>query len=163
MLGKKNKNFSSFWWTLKSIPTKPKSKLSSTTFKVNKEVISNKERIPRGFGGFFSSIATTLLNLYTLQMTLYGINQRTFWCEQPKHVSFTRSHCQKSVNAWKNFDIRNHTQSRNFHQIHLKMLPTKFQNQWLSSSINLYSQLQFQTSENIKSYTTLRIRFKIWL
>ena len=99
-------------------------------------------------------------NLYTLQMTFYGINQRTFWCEQPKHVSFTRSHCQKSVNAWKNFDMRNHTQSRNFHQIHLKMLPTKFQNQWLSSSTNLYSQLQFQTSENIKSYTTLWIRFK---
>ena len=43
-------------------PTKPKSKLTSTTFKVKEEVISNKETIAKGFGRFFSSIATTLLH-----------------------------------------------------------------------------------------------------
>ena len=32
----------------------------------------------------------------------------------------------------------NISQSTNFHQIYLKMLPTKFKNQWLSSSANLY-------------------------
>ena len=48
--------------TLQSIfPAKPKSKLTSTTFKVNEEEISNKESIANGFGQFFSSIAIRLL------------------------------------------------------------------------------------------------------
>ena len=47
---------------MKSIfPTKPKSKLTSTTFKVHEEVISNKENMANGFGHFFCSIVTTLL------------------------------------------------------------------------------------------------------
>ena len=47
------KSATSFWRTLKSIfPTKPKSKLTSTTFKVNEEEISNKEAIANGFGQF---------------------------------------------------------------------------------------------------------------
>ena len=51
-----------FWRTLKSIfPTKTKSKLTSTTFKVNEEEIPNKETVADGFGQVFSSIATTLL------------------------------------------------------------------------------------------------------
>ena len=51
-----------FWRTLKStFPTKTKSKLTSTTFKVNEEEIPNKETVADGFGQVFSSIATTLL------------------------------------------------------------------------------------------------------
>ena len=47
---------------MKSIfPAKPKSKLTSAILKVNEEEISNKESIANGFGQFFSSIATTLL------------------------------------------------------------------------------------------------------
>ena len=62
LLDENTKNATSFWRTLKSIfPTKPKSKLSTTTFKVNEEEISNKETIANGFGKFFSSKATTLL------------------------------------------------------------------------------------------------------
>ena len=62
LLDENTKNATSFWRTLKSIfPTKPKSKLVSTTFKVKEEEISNKETIATGFGQFFSSIATTLL------------------------------------------------------------------------------------------------------
>ena len=56
------KNPTSFWRTLTNIfPTKPKSKLTSTTFKVKEEEISNKETITNGFGQFFSNIAITLL------------------------------------------------------------------------------------------------------
>ena len=62
LLDENTKNATSFLRTLKSIsPTKPKSKLTSTTFKVNEEEISNKETIVNGFGQFVSSIATTLL------------------------------------------------------------------------------------------------------
>ena len=62
LLDENTKNATSFWRTLKSIfPTKPKSKLTTTTFKVNEEEISNKETIANGFGKFFSSKATTLL------------------------------------------------------------------------------------------------------
>ena len=62
LLDENTKNATSFWRTLKSIfPTKPKSKLTTTTFKVNEEEISNKETINNGFGKFFSSKATTLL------------------------------------------------------------------------------------------------------
>ena len=62
LLDENTKNATSFWRTLKSIfPTKPKSKLTSTTFKVQEEEISNKEAIPNGFGQFLSSIAKTLL------------------------------------------------------------------------------------------------------
>ena len=43
LLDENTKNTTLFWRTLKSIfPTKPKSKLISTTFKVNEEKISNK-------------------------------------------------------------------------------------------------------------------------
>ena len=62
LLDENTRNATSCWRTLKSIfPTKPKSKLTSTTFKVNEEEISNKETIANGFGQFFSSIAITLL------------------------------------------------------------------------------------------------------
>ena len=62
LLDENTKSATSFWRTLKSIfPTKPKSKLTSTTFKVNEEEISNKETIANGFGQFFSSIAITPL------------------------------------------------------------------------------------------------------
>ena len=62
LLDENTKNATSFWRTLKSIfLTKPKSKLTSTTFKVSEEEISNKETIANGFDQFFSSIATTLL------------------------------------------------------------------------------------------------------
>ena len=64
LLNENIKNATSFWRTLKNIfPTKPKSKLTCTTFKVNEEEISNKETITNGFGQFFSSIATTLLQI----------------------------------------------------------------------------------------------------
>ena len=62
LLDENTKNATSFWRTLKSIfPTKPKSKLTSTTFKVSEEEISNKETIANRFGQFFCSIPTTLL------------------------------------------------------------------------------------------------------
>ena len=56
------KHWNKHWRTLKStFPTKPKSKLISTTFKVNEEEIWSEETIANEFGQFFSSIATTLL------------------------------------------------------------------------------------------------------
>ena len=62
LLDENTKNATSFWRTLKStFPTKPKSKRTSKTFKINEEEISNKETIAIGFGQFFSSIAITLL------------------------------------------------------------------------------------------------------
>ena len=62
LLDENTKNATSFWRTLNSISlTKPKSKLTSETFKVNEEEISNKETIANGFSQFFSSISTTLL------------------------------------------------------------------------------------------------------
>ena len=62
VLDENTKNATSFWRTPKSIfPTKPKSKLTSTAFKVNKADISNKETIANGFRQFFSSVAITLL------------------------------------------------------------------------------------------------------
>ena len=62
LLDENTKNATSFWRTLKSIfPTKPKSKLTTTAFKVSEEEISNKETIANGFGKFYSSKATTLL------------------------------------------------------------------------------------------------------
>ena len=64
LLDENTKNATSFWRTVKGIlPTKQKSKLTSTTFKVNVEEISNKETITNGFGQFFSSIAKTLLQI----------------------------------------------------------------------------------------------------
>ena len=42
-----------------------------------------------------------------------------------------------------------------FPQIYLKMQPTKFQNHCLSSSINAYRQVQFQTSWKISKVTPL--------
>ena len=73
------KNPTSFWRTLKNIfPTKPKSKLTSTTFKVNEEEISNKETISNGFGQFFSNIAITLLQ------TLHPI--KDFVWNKPKNL-----------------------------------------------------------------------------
>ena len=62
LLDENTKSATSFWRTLKSIfPTKPKSKLTSTTFVVNEEEISKKETITNGFGQFFSSVAIKLL------------------------------------------------------------------------------------------------------
>ena len=50
LLDKNTKNATSFWRTLKGLfPTKPKSNLTSTTFKVSKEQIPNKEPIANGF------------------------------------------------------------------------------------------------------------------
>ena len=64
LLDENTKNATSFWGTLKIMfPTKPKSKLTSTTFKVNEEEISNKETIANRLGQFFSSIATKLLQI----------------------------------------------------------------------------------------------------
>ena len=79
LLDENTKNLTSFWRTLKSIfSTKPKSKLISTTFKVKEEEISNKETIANGFGQFFSSIATTLLQ------TLHPI--KDFVWDKPKNL-----------------------------------------------------------------------------
>ena len=62
LLDENTKSATSFWRTLKStFPTKPKSKLTSTTFKVHEEEILNKEVIPNGFGQFLPSIAIALL------------------------------------------------------------------------------------------------------
>ena len=62
LLDENTKNTTSFWGTLKSIfRTKPKSKLTSTTFKINEGEISTKETTANGLGQFFSSIATKLL------------------------------------------------------------------------------------------------------
>ena len=67
LLDENTKNATSFWRTLKGIfPIKPKSKLTSTTFKVNEEEISNKEIVVNGFGQFFSSIATKLFQTLNL-------------------------------------------------------------------------------------------------
>ena len=79
LLDKNTKKATSFWRTLKSIfPTKPKSKLTSTTFKVNEEEISNKETITNGFCQFFSSIAVRLLQ------TLHPI--KDFVGNKPKNL-----------------------------------------------------------------------------
>ena len=79
LLDENTKNTTSFWRTLKSIfPTTPKLKLTSTTFKVNEEEISNKETISNGFGQFFSSIAITLLQ------TLHPI--KDFVWNKPKNL-----------------------------------------------------------------------------
>ena len=79
LLHGKIKNPTLFWRTLKNIfPTKPKSKLTSTTFKVNEEEISNKETITNGFGQFFSNIAITLLQ------TLHPI--KDFVWNKPKNL-----------------------------------------------------------------------------
>ena len=81
LLDENTKNATSFWRTLKStFPTKPKSKRTSQTFKVNEEEISNKETIAIGFGQFFSSIAIALLQtLHPIKVrSLYGINRRTY-------------------------------------------------------------------------------------
>ena len=73
------KNPISFWRTLNNIfRTKSKSKLTSTTFKVNKEEISNKETITNGFDQFFSNLAITLLQ------TLHPI--KNFVWNKPKNV-----------------------------------------------------------------------------
>ena len=79
LLNENTKTASSFWRTLKSIfPTKPKSKLTRTTFKVNEEEKSNKETIVSGFGQFFSSIAIRLLQ------TLHSI--KDFVWNKPKNL-----------------------------------------------------------------------------
>ena len=53
LLDQNTKNATSFWRTLKSIfPTKPKSKLTSTTFKVNKDEITNKKTPPKDLVSF---------------------------------------------------------------------------------------------------------------
>ena len=80
LLDETTRNATSFWRTLKSIfHTKPKSKLTSTTFKVNEEEISNKETIANGFGQFFSSIAITL------PQTLHAI--KDFLWNKPKKLT----------------------------------------------------------------------------
>ena len=72
-------NPTSFWRTLKNIfTTKPKSKLTSPTFKLNEEEISNKETTTNGFGQFFSNIAITLLQ------TLHPVKE--FVWNKPKNV-----------------------------------------------------------------------------
>ena len=79
LLNENIKNATSFWRTLKNIfPTKPKSKLTCTTFKVNGEEISNKETITNGFCQFFSSIAVRLLQ------TLHPI--KDFVGNKPKNL-----------------------------------------------------------------------------
>ena len=143
LLDENTKNATSFWRTLKSIfPTKPKSKLTSTTFKVSEEEISNKETIANRFGQFFCSIPTTLLQ------TVHPI--KDFVWNKPKNLpirktpkfsfhSVTPSEICKCLRKLRH--VRKHTELTNFHQIYLKMLPTKFQNHWLSSSINLCRQV----------------------
>ena len=79
LLNENTKTASSFWRTLKSIfPTKTKSKLTSTTFKINEEEKSNKETIASGFGQFFPSIAIRLLQ------TLHPI--KDFVWNKPKNL-----------------------------------------------------------------------------
>ena len=79
LLNENIKNATSFWRTLKIIfPTKPKSKLTSATFKVNEGEISNKETITNGFGQFFSIIAIRLLQ------TLHSI--KNFVWNKPKDL-----------------------------------------------------------------------------
>ena len=69
---------------MKSIfPTKPKSKLTNSTFEVNEEEISNKETIANGFGQFFSSIAIRLLQ------TLHPI--KDFVWNKPKNLPMRTS------------------------------------------------------------------------
>ena len=79
LLNENFKNATSFWRIMKSIfPTKPKSKLTNTTFEVNEEEISNKETIANEFGQFFSSIAIRLLQ------TLHPI--KDFIWNKPKNL-----------------------------------------------------------------------------
>ena len=102
LLDENTKNTTSFWGTLKSIfHTKPKSKLTSTTFKINEEEISTKETTANGLGQFFSSIATKLLQ------TLHPI--KDFVWDKPKDLL-----------------IRKHTESTNFHQIYLRCCQQNF-------------------------------------
>ena len=84
LAGWKHQRRFSFWKTLKSIfLTKPKSKLTSTIFKVNEEEISNNEPIANGFGQFFSSIATT--QLQTLHpVKEFVLNKLKKWRATPK-------------------------------------------------------------------------------
>ena len=57
-------NPTSFWKSLKRIfPSKPKTKHTSSTFRVNEKEISDKQTIANEFGRFFSSIATKLLHV----------------------------------------------------------------------------------------------------
>ena len=69
LLDEKTKNTTPFWRTLKTIfSSKPKSKGTNTTFKINVQKISNKEAIAIGLSQIFSIIATTLLqNLHPLK------------------------------------------------------------------------------------------------
>ena len=100
LLDENTKNATSFWRTLKSIfPIKPKSKLTSTTFKVNEEEISNKEIVVNGFGQFFSSIATKLFQTLNLIKEFAWNKPKNLPMRKPKNVHFTRSHRQKSVNV----------------------------------------------------------------
>ena len=142
------KHWNKHWSTLKStFPTKPKSKLISTIFKVNEEEIWSEETIANEFGQFFSSIATTLLQTqHPIEDFVWNKpkNLLTKRTNTTKNYLFPRLHGQKSVNVWKKVEVRKHTESTNFHQIYLKMLPTKFQNQWFSSSTNLYRRVKFQ-------------------
>ena len=100
MLDESTKNATSFWGTLKSIfPTTPKPKLTSTTFKVNEQEISNKETIANGLGQFFSSIATKLLQtLHPIKGFVWN-KPKDLPIRTTKNFHFAWSHSQKSVNV----------------------------------------------------------------
>ena len=142
LLDENTKNTTSFWGTLKSIfHTKPKSKLTSTTFKINEEEISTKETTANGLGQFFSSIATKLLQ------TLHPI--KDFVWNKPKDLPIrtTQNFSFRSVTPSEICKCLKKLRRKKAHGIDelppnlLKMLPTKFQNHWLSSSTNLHRRI----------------------
>ena len=100
LLDRNTKNTTSFWRTRKSkFHTKPKSKLTSTTIKVKEEEVSNTETIANGFGQFFSSIATTLLQtLHPIKDFVWN-NPKNLQIRTAQDIPFARSHRQKSVNV----------------------------------------------------------------
>ena len=124
------KKGTSFWRTLKSIlPSKPKSELTSTTFKVNEEVISNNETIANGFGQFFSSIATTPYK--GLRMEKTGELTKA---NNPK-MFVSLGHTIRNLQMFEKILTYESTRNRRTSN---KLFPMKFQNQWLSSSENIF-------------------------
>ena len=150
LLDENTKNTTSFWRTLKSIfPTTPKLKLTSTTFKVNEEEISNKETISNGFGQFFSSIAITLLQ------TLHPI--KDFVWNKPKNlpIGSTQKFSFHSVTPSEIYKCLGKLWRKKAHGIDELPTPTE-----LTKSNHFINPIQNQTSAVIAQYLIYRAFLK---
>ena len=150
LLDENTKNTTSFWRTVKSIfPTTPKLKLTSTTFKVNEEEISNKETISNGFGKFFSSIAITLLQ------TLHPI--KDFVWNKPKNLPIrsTQKISFHSVTPSEIYKCLRKLWRKKAHGIDELPAPTE-----LTKSHRFINPIQNQTSAVIAQYLIYRAFLK---